>query len=119
MPRKKPENKVVEVDFGNKKVVPNFDFSFIFEGDNFWFTPFGLHNGQELQFKIVDDFFDGDFIALVVENSYQYGFGYYLSNSILIGMNDYKPVPRKDIKLIGKLLTPIELSRAGNFERRK
>jgi hypothetical protein len=107
MLRKKSDNKVVEVDFGNKQVVPNFDVSFDL-GDKDWFLTIhcGLSAGQQLCFKWIDEFFDGDYILIQVGGGYYHGFGFYLTNSILIGQGVYHPYPRKKIERIGKLVSP-------------
>lgn len=115
MPRKKQPNNVVKLDLVKTKIQPEFDFSFIFDGDDFWFNGFGLRNGQELQFKYVEEFFDGDFVALCIKSSYFFGFGYSLNNSILLGMNSYTPYPRKDIESIGKLVSAIKLNRYKDY----
>lgn len=123
MPRKKSvsptKNKIIEVNFGNKTVIPAYDFSITTILSNYWFSPYGLLNEQQLQFKTVEDFFDGDFIYINGEGWSDYGFGYNLTNSILIGVNYYKPHPRKEVKRIGLLVSPIKLSRTGEFERIK
>ena len=117
MLRKKTKLNLVEVDF-TKKALPEFDFRFILKEKGDPFARFGLQDGVELHFKYVDDFLDGDFIALPLKgrDSFYYGFGFSLNNSILIGLWNYSPVPRKDIKGIAKLVTPIELSREGNLK---
>ena len=52
MPRKKPPNVVVKIDFGIKKVVPSYDFSYtVSDRDWLLVKNYGVSLGQKIYFE--------------------------------------------------------------------
>ncbi len=89
---------------------PRDDREISFEITDDAFESEGLKKGERMVFEEVYSFNDGDFVCVAVGNDggkAYFGKAFALSHSVLINNGDYsKPIPRKEILYIGKLISP-------------